>query len=47
MARKKDLHISDEKIKKWMDEMAMRRGISLKEMQRQLIEAWGKVNKEK
>lgn len=40
MARKKDLHISDEKIKKWMDEMAMRRGISLKEMQRQLIEAW-------
>lgn len=40
MSRKKDLHISDEKIKRWMDEMALRRGISLKEMQRQLIQAW-------
>lgn len=45
MARNKDLHISDEKIKGWMSEMALRRNISLREMQIQLIEAWDKINK--
>lgn len=43
--RRQHLHISDEKIKGWMDEMALRRGISLKEMQKQLIDAWEIINK--
>ena len=45
MARNKDLHISDEKIKGWMSEMALRRNISLREMQIQLINAWEDMNK--
>lgn len=45
MSRLKDLHVQDEKIKKNIREMALRRGVSMKEMVKLLIDAWEKNNK--
>lgn len=44
MSRLKDLHVSDEKIKKDIAAMANRRGVSIKEMVRILVDAWKKQN---
>lgn len=43
VTRKEHLHIHDEKMKRWMDQMALDRGISLKAMQEKLILAFQKM----